>query len=72
MIKHNCVFKDMPFVNTEAKKDLFLSCDNIFISRLFDQRVGIHIMDYRDGKLIIDGSFRNVFDLSFSFMDSLL
>lgn len=64
MIKHNCVFKDMPFVNTEAKKDLFLSCDNIFISRLFDQRVGIHIMDYRDGKLIIDGSFRNVFDLS--------
>lgn len=23
----------------------------------------MHVMDYRDGKLVIDGSFRQVFDL---------
>lgn len=63
MIKHNCVFKDMPFEYSEGKKEVYLNCNNIYISKLTDQRVGMHVMDYRDGKLVIDGSFRQVFDL---------
>lgn len=63
MIKHNGTFKDMPLVNVEGKKEVYLNCDNIFVSRLTQQRVGMHVIDYRDGKLIIDGSFRRVFDL---------
>ena len=63
MIKHNCVFKDMPFEYSEGKKEVYLNCNNVYISKLTDQRVGMHVMDYRDGKLVIDGSFRQVFDL---------
>lgn len=64
MIKHNGTFKDMPLVNVEGKEDVYLNCDDIFVSRLTQQRVGMHVIDYRDGKLIIDGSFRRVFDLN--------
>ena len=46
-----------------AKKEVYLNCNNVYISKLTDQRVGMHVMDYRDGKLVIDGSFRQVFDL---------
>lgn len=63
MIKHNCVFKDMPLNIPRAKKRFTLNCNNVYISKLTDQRVGMHVMDYRDGKLVIDGSFRQVFDL---------
>ena len=63
MLKYNCIFSDMPLVNVEGKSEVYLNCDNIFVSRLTDQRVGMHVIDYRDGKLIIDGSFRRVFDL---------
>lgn len=63
MIKHNGTFKDMPLANVEGKDDVYLNCDNIFVSRLTNQRVGMHVIDYRDGKLIIDGSFRRVFDI---------
>lgn len=63
MIKHNGTFKDMPLVNVEGKREVYLNCDDIFVSRLTNQRVGMHVIDYRDGKLIIDGSFRRVFDL---------
>lgn len=63
MIKHNGTFKDMPLVNVEGKKEVYLNCDDIFVSRLTNQRVGMHVIDYRDGKLLIDGSFRRVFDL---------
>ena len=63
MIKYNCVFKDMPFEYSEGKKEVYLNCNNVYISKLTDQRVGMHVMDYRDGKLVIDGSFRQVFDL---------
>ena len=72
MIKHNCVFKDMPFEYSEGKKEVYLNCNNVYISKLTDQRVGMHVMDYRDGKLVIDGSFRQVLTLKIlSFMFSL-
>ena len=63
MLKYNCVFNEMPLVNVEGKREVYLTCDRVFVSRLTDQRVGIHVMDYRDGKLVIDGSFRRVFSL---------
>lgn len=63
MIKHNGTFKDMPLVNVEGKKDVYLNCGDIFVSRLTNQRIGMHVIDYRDGKLVIDGSFRRVFDI---------
>lgn len=63
MLKYNCSFKDMPLVNVEGKNEVYLNCDNVFVARLTDQRVGMHVIDYRDGKLVIDGSFRRVFDL---------
>lgn len=64
MLKYNCVFDEMPLVNVEGKNEVYLNCDNIFIARLTDQRVGMHVVDYRDGKLVIDGSFRRVFNLN--------
>ncbi|MEE1124515.1 MAG: CDP-glycerol glycerophosphotransferase family protein [Acutalibacteraceae bacterium] len=63
MLKYDCIFDEMPLINIEGKNEVYLTCDNIFIARLADQRVGMHIIDYRDGKLIIDGSFRRVFNL---------
>lgn len=63
MLKYNCTFDEMPLVNVEGKNEVYLNCDNVFVARLADQRVGMHIIDYRDGKLIIDGSFRRVFNL---------
>lgn len=63
MLKYNCTFDEMPLVNVEGKNEVYLNCDNVFVARLADQRVGMHVMDYRDGKLIIDGSFRRVFNL---------
>lgn len=64
MIKYNCTFDEMPLVNIEGKNEVYLNCGNVFVARLTNQRVGMHIIDYRDGKLIIDGSFRQVFNLN--------
>ena len=63
MLKYDITFDDMPVVNVEGKNEVYLNCNNVFIARLTDQRVGMHVMDYRNGNLIIDGSFRRVFDL---------
>lgn len=63
MLKYNCTFDEMPLVNVEGKNEVYLNCNNVFVARLTDQRVGMHVIDYRDGKLIIDGSFRRVFNL---------
>ncbi|MEE0858564.1 MAG: CDP-glycerol glycerophosphotransferase family protein [Acutalibacteraceae bacterium] len=63
MLKYNCTFDEMPLVNVEGKNEVYLNCDNVFVARLTDQRVGMHVIDYRDGKLVIDGSFRRVFNL---------
>ena len=63
MLKYDITFDDMPVVNVEGKNEVYLNCNNVFIARLTDQRVGMHVIDYRNGNLIIDGSFRRVFDL---------
>lgn len=63
MVKYNCVFEQMPLSNIEGKNEVYLNCDDIFISRLTNQRVGMHVIDYRNGNLLIDGSFRQVFNL---------
>lgn len=52
-------------VLVEDKNNAILSINdkdnNIFVSHLTSMHVGIHVLDYSDGKLLIDGSFRNVF-----------
>lgn len=52
-------------VIVEKRKDASLSINgdegNIFVSNLTSMNVGIHVLDYHDGKLLVDGSFRNVF-----------
>lgn len=63
MLKYDITFDDMPVVNVEGKNEVYLNCDNVFIARLADQRVGMHVIDYRNGNIVIDGSFRRVFDL---------
>lgn len=64
MLKYNCVFDEMPFRNVQGRREVYLDCNDVFISRLTDQRVGMHVIDYRDGKIMIDGSFRRVFNLN--------
>lgn len=63
MLKYKCLFNDMPLTDVEGKNEVYLNCGNTFVARLTDQRIGLHILDYRDGKLIIDGSFRRVFNI---------
>ncbi|MGN1112504.1 MAG: CDP-glycerol glycerophosphotransferase family protein, partial [Acutalibacteraceae bacterium] len=52
-------------VMVEDKRDAILSINdkesNVFVSRLSAMHIGIHILDYTDGRLLLDGSFRNVF-----------
>lgn len=52
-------------VMVEDKRDAILSINdeesNVFVSRLSAMHVGIHVLDYTDGRLLLDGSFRNVF-----------
>lgn len=64
MVKYGCTFGDMPLKTVEGCNEVYLNCGDVFVSRLTNQRVGMHIIDYRDGKLIIDGSFRQVFSLN--------
>lgn len=52
-------------VLVEDKRDAILSINdeesNVFVSRLSAMHIGIHVLDYTDGELLLDGSFRNVF-----------
>lgn len=52
-------------VLVEDKNDAILSINetdsNVFVSRLSSMHLGIHVLDYSDGRLLLDGSFRNVF-----------
>ena len=45
MLKYDITFDDMPVVNVEGKNEVYLNCDNVFIARLADQRVGMHVID---------------------------
>ncbi|MCQ4022573.1 MULTISPECIES: CDP-glycerol glycerophosphotransferase family protein [unclassified Ruminococcus] len=52
-------------VVVEDKNDAILSINetdsNVFVSRLSSMHIGVHVLDYTDGRLTIDGSFRNVY-----------
>ncbi len=63
MLKYNCSFDKIPFRYIQGDRDVFLDCDSVILTRLTHQRVGMHVIDYRDGKVLIDGSYRRVFNL---------
>ncbi len=51
----------LPLIHVEGNQEAYLNLHKIHLSNLTSMRLGIHVMDYSDGKLKIDGSFRNVF-----------
>lgn len=53
--------KELPLYYAQGKDEVYLNCNDVFIARLSNQRAAMHILDYNDGKLIVDGSFREVF-----------
>lgn len=62
-IKENT--SDINRVIVEKRNDAALSINgdggNIFVSDLSEIEIGIHVLDYHDGRLLVDGSFRNIF-----------
>ncbi len=64
MLKHDKTLYTMPQHLSQGSEDVVLDCDSVVIARLQGQRVGLHVLDYCDGKLLLDGSFRQVFNLS--------
>ncbi len=63
MLKYGETLDTMPQQFMEGSEDVVLACHDVVIARLQGQRVGLHVLDYCDGKLLIDGSFRQVFNL---------
>lgn len=55
----------LPLNCTQGKQDAYLNYENVFITRLSTQRAAMHVLDYFNGNLCIDGSFREVFDTDF-------
>ena len=64
MLKHDETLYTMPQHLSEGNEDVVLDCRDVVIARLQGQRVGLHVLDYCDGKLLLDGSFRQVFNLN--------
>ncbi len=64
MLKHDKTLYTMPQHLSQGSEDVVLDCDSVVIARLQGQRVGLHVLDYCDGKLLLDGSFRQVFNLN--------
>ena len=64
MLKYDKDLYTMPQSLLEANEDVVLGCDGVQIARMQGQRVGLHVLDYTDGKLLVDGSFRQVFNLN--------
>lgn len=54
----------LPLNITQGNYELYLSYNNIHVYTMNSQRVSIHVMEYQQGKVVIDGSFREVFDTS--------
>lgn len=54
----------LPLNYVEGNKEVYLNFNDISITRLSAQRAAMHVIDYRDGTLLIDGSFREVFNTS--------
>lgn len=64
MLKSNQTLYSMPLHLSEGNEDISLDCNDVIIARMQGQRVGLHVLDYTDGKLLLDGSFRQVFNLN--------
>lgn len=52
----------LPLTYTEGYKEIYLSYNNVHITTLSSKFANIHVMDYRGGKIFIDGSFREIFN----------
>lgn len=63
MLKYGKTLYTMPQNLVEGSEDVVLDCSGVVVARLQGQRVGLHVLDYCDGKLLLDGSFRQVFNL---------
>lgn len=57
--------KALPLSYVQAKEDAYLNYEDVFITKMSSQRAAMHVIDFFDGKLSIDGSFREVFDTDF-------
>ena len=64
MLKYDTTLFDMPQHLSEGNEDVTLDCSDVIVARLHGQRVGLHVLDYTDGKVMLDGSFRQVFNLN--------
>ena len=63
MLKYNCTLDTMPQHLSEGNDNINLDCSDVVIATMQGQRVGLHALDYTDGKILRDGSFRQVFNL---------
>lgn len=54
--------KELPFNKVEGNRELYLNFNNIHIAAMSSQRIEIHVMEYQNGKITIDGSFRELFN----------
>lgn len=63
MLKYDQTLETMPQHLSEGNEDIALDCADVAVVRMQGQRVGLHVLDYSDGKLLLDGSFRRVFNL---------
>lgn len=54
--------KELPFNKVEGNQELYLNFNNIHLVAMSSQRIEIHVMEYRNGKIMIDGSFRELFN----------
>ena len=64
MLKYDKTLYTMPQHLSEGNEDIALDCSDVVIARMQGQRVGLHVLDYTDGKILLDGSFRQVFNLN--------
>ena len=64
MLKYDKTLYTMPQHLSEGNEDVALDVNDVVIARMQGQRVGLHVLDYSDGKLMVDGSFRQVFNLN--------
>lgn len=51
-----------PLNYVEGKEEIYLNFNQIEMMTMSSQRAAMHIMDYQNGHLVIDGSFREVFN----------
>ncbi len=50
----------LPYTYVEGKEQVYLSYNHIHVTTVAAQPLNIHVMDYRNGKVFIDGSFREI------------